>query len=626
MVSKVDRKRKNQIRTKAVNYKFLILLVILPLILYWKIISYQFTGLDDRQIIGNSYGFLSDFKNVIKAFEKDNFMSNDGKGYYRPVQTISFMIDAHLGDEKPNVYHFSNILYHILTVIVLFFLLRKIGVRDNISFYISLLFSVHPLFTDAIAWIPGRGDILAGLFCSVSFLTYLYYCETKNKLFFVFHSVSLFLALFSKEISVFLPVLIIIYYRFLQRNRYKTSEWFYFIIAWSFSICLFFFLRHTYLNSQELPSFKFFISNLPIIPIFLSKLIIPLGLSGMPLYDHLFSVIGLIIFLLSIVYIWRVKVGNKFLIIFGVVWFLGFIIPPMFVALSFTKVHSDYLECRAYLPAVGIFITLGVLLNEIIKGKGDNILIKSFVPVIIIFSIISYTYSDDFANGVTFYSSLIKLNPNNANALSQRGSEYLISKNYDLALADFDNSINADPTVSDPYFNKGLIYHFMNDHVSSEHFLSMALKYDTLYPESGNLHELAYLNFSSEKLNLKKYDEIKVLLKRGITRYPDICGLHNNLGLTYYATASYDSALSEYDKAIQIKGNDYSYFNNRGMAKIMLNDNEGAIIDFTKALNIRQDIGEIWYNRSLAFSKLNKAENASEDRETARRLGYKEVP
>ena len=658
-MSRISKKRGKPIHVKETSiYIYLSLLVILPLILNWKIISYEFTGLDDTGIIVNNYSFLSDFNNVFKAFEKDNFISKEGKGYYRPVQTISFMIDSQISSEKPYIYHFSNILYHLLTVIVLFFLLRKLGVRDNLSFFISLLFSVHPLFTDAIAWLPGRGDLLAGLFCSISFLSFIYFCSTKNKWYFFFHSAAFILALFSKEISVFLPVIIVSYYWIVLRNKYKTRDLVPFIFVWIFSVCLFFFLRHLYLNYQDILSVKAFISNLPVIPIFLSKLVIPLRLSPLPLYDILFSVIGLVLFTLSGIYIWKLKTRNKSLIILGIVWFLGFIIPTMFAELIFTKVHSEYLECRAYLPSIGIFIALGVLLNEIIKGEGINILLKSFIPVIVIFSFISYNYSGDFTDTIALYTSLIKSNPGNAYALSQRGCEYLKTKNFDLALADFDNSIKASPTFSDPYFNKGVIYHFMNDPVNAEHFLSIALNYDTLYPETGSLHEEAYINLSSEKFSLKKYDEMITLLKAGIRKYPDNCSMHNNLGLAYYSTAKFDSAIYEYNKAIKEEHNVFSYYNNRGMAeynikdftgalndfnrvlelkpdfldalgnrgmtKVKLNDNDGAIYDLTKAISIKQGIGILWYYRGVAFSKLNKQVEAAEDWAKARELGFKE--
>jgi tetratricopeptide (TPR) repeat protein len=658
-MSKVSKKSKNPVPVKKTGiFLYLSLLVILPLILNWKVMSFEFTQFDDRGIIINNYEFLSDFKNIIKAFEKDNFMSKEGKGYYRPVQTVSFMVDAQIGGEKPAVYHFSNLFFHLLTVLVLFFLLRKLGVRDNISFFISLLFSVHPLFTDAIAWIPGRGDLLSGLFCSVSFLSFMYYNTSKNRWYLLAHFAAFILALFSKEISVFLPFVILAYYWIILNNKYKIKILFPFIIVWGLSVGLFFLLRHVYLNSQDILSFKALLHNLPVIPIFFSKLVIPLSLSSLPVYNMLFTVIGLFLFLLSGIYLWNLKTVNRSIILLGFLWFLGFIIPAMFVELIFAKVHSDYLECRAYLPSVGIFIALGVILNEIIKGKGINTLLKILIPVIVIFSYISYTYSEDFKDTISFYSSLINSNPGNAYALSQRGIQYLNSNELDLALTDFDNSIKVSPTFSDPYFNKGILYNFMKDHEKAEYFLSVALKYDTLYPESAGLHEDVFINLSSEKLKLKKYDEIKVLLKAGLRRYPGNCSMHNNLGLAYYSTAKFDSAVYEYTMAIKSEKNEFSYYNNRGMAeynlkdysdaiqdfnkalelkpgyidalgnrgmtKVNLNDYEGAVNDLTQVIGINQNISVVWYYRGLAFSKLNKLAEAATDWEHAKKLGYKE--
>jgi protein O-mannosyl-transferase len=658
-MSKVSRKSKNPVPVKKTGiFLYLSLLVILPLILNWKIINYDFTQFDDRGIIINNYEFLSDFKNIIKAFEKDNFMSKEGKAYYRPVQTVSFMLDANIGGDKPTVYHFSNLFYHLLTVLVLFFLLRKFGVKDNISFWVSLLFSVHPLFTDAIVWIPGRGDLLSGLFCSVSFLSFIYYCGSKNKWYLFAHFAAFILAMFSKEISIILPFVIITYYWTVLNNKYKIKDLVPYFIVWVLSVGLFFLLRHFNLNSQDILSFKAFVHNLPVIPIFLSKLVVPLSLSSLPLYSILYTVIGIILFFLFGIFLWKLKTVNRSMILIGVLWFIGFIIPAMFVELIFAKVHSDYLECRSYLPSIGIFIALGVLLNDIIKGKGINTLIKILIPVIIIFSVISFNYSGDFKDTISFYSSLINSNPQNAYALSQRGIQYLNSNELDLALADFDNSIKVSPEFSDPYFNKGILYNFMKDHEKAEYFLSLALKYDTLYPESAGLREDVFINLSSEKLKLKKYDEIKVLLKDGLRKYPGNCSMHNNLGLAYYSTAKYDSAVYEYTLAIKSENNEFSYYNNRGMAeynlkeysnavrdfnkalelkpefidalgnrgmtKVNLNDNEGAIIDLTRVISLNQNIGVVWYYRGLAFSKLNKLTEAAADFGQAKKLGYKE--
>jgi tetratricopeptide (TPR) repeat protein len=657
-MNKINKKKRKSIAQKETGiYVYLSMLVILPLILNWKIISYDFTTSDDTTIISNNYAFLSDFKNVFKAFETDNFISKDGKGYYRPVQTISFMIDAQISGEKPNAYHFSNIFYHILTVIVLFFLLRKLGIRDNLSFFLSLLFSVHPLLTDAIAWIPGRGDILAGLFCLVSFLSFLFYNSTKNKWCFFFHSAAFLLALFSKEISVFLPFVLILFYETVLKNKKNIRGLVPFIFPWSLSIGLFFLLRHLFLNYQDVLNITAFISNLRVIPVFISKLFIPLGLSPMPVYNILFVVTGLIILTSGGFYIWKLMTGNKQLIILGIVWFLGFILPTMLVQLDFARSRFDYLECRFYLPSIGIFIVLGVILNEIIKRKGINILPKIFIPVLILFSTASYIYSGNFADAKTFYSSIIKSNPENAYALNVRGCVYLNQKKYDLALADFDSSIKFVSTYNEPFFNKAVLFSSINDHIRAEQFFSTALKYDTLYPGGTSLGAQVYLNLSSEEWELKKYNEAKTILIGALTKYKDNPELHYSLGQAYYFTTKFDSAFSEFTAAINSDQNISAYFNSRGLAeyhltdftgalkdfnkalelkpdfldawgdrgmvKIKLNDYEGAISDFTKAINAKNDFGAAWYFRGVAYSKLNKQAEARENLNKSIEFGFK---
>jgi protein O-mannosyl-transferase len=640
-------------------YVYLLLLVVIPLTLNWKIISYNFTSSDDTIIIKNNYSFLSDIRNVFQAFAKDNFISKTGQSYYRPVQTVSFIIDTQMNGDRFYSYHLSNLIYHILTVITLFFLLRKLKVKDNISFFLSLLFSVHPLLTDAIAWIPGRGDLLSGLFCTVSFHSFINYNIKKNKIFFFFHSAAFLLALFSKEISVILPVILMFYFWFELRNKHKIRELVPFVLIWSFCAGLFFLLRYINVNNQNMLSIKAFIFNLPVIPIFLGKILVPINLSPLPTYNILFTLIGLILIITSCIYLQKSRIRNKSLIVLGGAWFLGFIIPAMIVTLPFVKVHFDYLECRSYLPSIGIFLALGVFLNEIITMEKINISYKIFIPLIMIFSLLSYNYSRDYVDGVSFFSSLLKSNPGDAYAYRERGSNYLAENKIDLALKDFDNSIRISPTYSRSYYYMGAAYALLKDHIQAEHFFSVALNYDTLYPGDKNLDENVYINLSLEKLSLRKYDDNKVLLNKAIRQYPDNSKLHYNLGLTYYFSEVFDSAISEYSGAINLDKNISSYYNDRGLAeyhlndftnalkdfnktlelnpdfhdawgsrgmvKIRLDDNVGAISDLTAAISLNPGIGSAYYFRGIAYSKLNRINEARRDLEKANELGFKGI-
>jgi tetratricopeptide (TPR) repeat protein len=624
--------------------------------LNWKIINYDFTKLDDSSIITTNIGFLGNIGNLLGAFERDNFMTKGGKGYYRPVQTLSFMVDAQISGEKPSAYHFSNLLYHILTVIALFFLLRILGIKNNLSFFLAMLFSVHPLFTDAIAWVVGRGDILAGLFGIAAFISFIKYDETKKKIYFYLHSILFALALFSKEISAVLPIVIIFYYWFVKKNKYKTRELVPFLIIWSLVVLSFFYLRDRFLNPQDILSFNSFIINLPQVPIYFAKLFLPFGLSPMPVFTVFYTAIGIIIFVILCIYILKFKSDNKVLLVFGFIWFLVFILPGMFLRMPLGKNHFEYLECRVYLPSVGIFIATGIFLTEIIKKNTTRILQISFILLIIIFSVMTFTYSKDFSGPLQFYNSVIKSNPENAYALCSRGCLFSVNGNFNMALSDFDNSIYANPKYSEAYYDKGALYNSIGNYGMAERFYAEALKYDTLYPSINNLYAYAYINLASVKLSLKKYEETIDLLNKAARKYSNNCSIHNNLGLAFFAKGDYSSALAEYNKAITLDPTINTYYNNRGMAafklknftdaldnfnkslelnsgfldaltnrgitKNELEDYKGAISDLSAVINSNPSNGIAWYFRGKAYSKLNMATEAENNYHMAEKLGF----
>ena len=638
-------------------YIHLSLLVLVPLILNWKIINYDFTRLDDSSIITTNIGFLSNISNILGVFERDNFLTKGGKGYYRPVQSLSFKLDAQISGEKPWAYHFSNLLYHILTAIALFFLLRMLGIKNNLSFFMALLFSVHPLFTDAIAWIVGRGDILAGLFGTAAFISFIKYDETKKKIYFYLHFILFALALFSKEISVVLPLAIIFYYLLVNKRKYNVRELVPFFISWILVVISFFFLRNRFLNHQEVLSFDSFVKNLPQIPIYFAKLFLPLNLSPMPVFTIFYTAVGILLLILSAVYLYKFKSTTNIALIWGIVWFLMFLLPGMLVRIALGKYQFEYLECRVYMPSIGIFLAVGVLLNDFFKKDEILILLKYFSPLIVVFSVISFVYSNVFAAPLNFYSEAIKSNPDNVYAMCSRGCLYAGSENLDLALSDFNNSIRIVPKYSEAYYDKAALYNAKGDHLSAENYYSEALKYDTLYPKINTLHEYAYINLSAIKYSLKKFDETISLLKKAEWKYPDNSSIHNNLGLAYYAKAEYSSALSEYSRAISSDPTIFSYFNNRGMANYQLKNYKDALIDFNKSLETnpaftdaltnrgitKKDLADYngaisdlsivinlnpndriaLYFRGVAYSKLNMVTEAENDIKRASDLGFK---
>jgi tetratricopeptide (TPR) repeat protein len=640
---------------------YLLFLVLVPSVLYFRVVNFQFTNLDDSNIIVDHFDTIGDLTKIKEAFNHDAFMDNTGKVFYRPVQAISFMLDAQLGGKEPWAYHLSNLVIHILTVIALFFFLIRIGIKKEISFLLSLYFSIHPLFTHAVAWIPARGDLLLGLFSLLSFITFLEYSESRKITYFILHAFSFLLALFSKETAVLLPVVFLSYLYFAARKKIILKDLIPFLTFWSISFILYYYLRQDVLrgkDTQNLVGVMPFIKNLPVIPITFGKFFVPQNLATLPLYDSVSLIIGIILLLISVALVIKYIGGNWRIIVWGTIWFLSFTIPPMFFRNWMADIGIEYNEYRTYLPMMGILAIMGVFGSKLLNKFSFNAILKVSIPVILIYAIIAFNHSKVFADPISFFTSAINANSKNAFAFDSRGSEYFTGGNVQQALADYESAIKIFPHYSDPFFNKGVVYHSEGDDIKAEYFYSQALKFDTLYSILTSLRFSILYNFAGEKIVLKKYDEAIVLLKKAEKESPSSSELYNNLGYCYFSTGRKDSALYAYSRAIELKPNSALYYTNRGgtkysindfigalsdynsaleldnnsaiswyntgNTKIELNDWKGAISDLSMAIKINPNWGDAYYHRGVAYSRLNKQHEAGEDWAQARKHGFKE--
>jgi len=518
------------------------------------------------------------------------------------------------------------------------------------------------MFANAVSWIPARGDLLLCLFSLLSSISFIEYFKNRKKVYLIIYGITFVGAMFSKETAVLLPVLMLLYLFFVKKNKFRLKEIIPFLIIWLFTFTLFFALRQSVLkinhSSNEFGILPF-IKNLSVIPITLGKFFIPYNLCTMPSFNNAAIIIGIIFLIALVVLIIKVARTEIRIVVWGALWFIAFSIPPMLfrsIDINLGIEKYDYLDFRSYLPVSGLLVMLGFIINEWSAIITFKKMLMGFIPIIIIYSSFAFKYSAAFSDSISFYNSALNSNPDNIINLVVRGTIFYGQGYMQKAMLDFDNSIKVSPAYSIPYYDQGLIYETLNDHHRAENSFSNALKYDTLYKENNFLQESSYLNLSSEKIMLGKYDEAIIILKKAISKYPANSTVHFNLGIAYYHNAGYDSALDEYNKAIgspkdlpeyynnrrvvkdslldftgavtdfskalEIKQDFIDALKNRGMTKIKLNDYDGAVNDLTKALNISPDIGMIWYYRGLAFSKLHKQTEAAADWAEARKLGF----
>ena len=139
--------------------------MIFSIILYRSTLSYNISGMDDDSFIRLTF----DKYTLKDVFIKNAFLDDTIKTYYRPLLTLSFMIDNSI-NKSPAVMHSVNVLLHGVCGMLLFIFLRRYFFPRAVSFLAVLFFVSHPVNVFSAAWIPGRNDLMLCLFFLLSLI------------------------------------------------------------------------------------------------------------------------------------------------------------------------------------------------------------------------------------------------------------------------------------------------------------------------------------------------------------------------------------------------------------------------------------------------------------------------
>ena len=129
---------------------------------------------------------------------------------WHPMTLISYMIDVELFGPDPGAQHLVNLLMHALNSVLLFFALFYMTSGKWAGFLVAVLFAVHPLHVESVAWISERKDLLSTFFMLLTIVAYVRYVRTSNLWTYCGSAFLFLLALMSKPMVVTLPVLLLL--------------------------------------------------------------------------------------------------------------------------------------------------------------------------------------------------------------------------------------------------------------------------------------------------------------------------------------------------------------------------------------------------------------------------------
>ena len=581
---------------KPENWKYygaLFIIVLISFLAYLPVFNNELLAWDDKSYIKENP--------LIYSINLKDIFSQNVMGNYHPLTILILAIEYQLFGLNATGYHTINLLLHLVNVLLVFFTVRRLANKKEITLVASLLFGIHPLHVESVAWAAELKDLLYTFFFLASYIFYLKYSESQRKNHYVIALILFSVSLLSKAMAVALPVLLILtdYFKGRKINGKTLLEKApFFLLSIVFGIVAI--LAQESSGATDVVHFSFLqriiFSSYSFIT-YLVQLIFPLNLSAyypypvksgesIPLQFYLYLVLfaGL---LLAIFY--SLRFTKK--IFFGI----GFYAITIFLVLQLLPVGGAIMADRySYIPSIGIFYLAGEGFHYLWSTKSKWLALVPLCAFAAFFSIKTYTRTKVWKNDLVLWNNVIDQYQTIPIAYNNRGHALLLESKTDLALQDFNKAIELNPDYVKAYSNRGTALMNMNRNDDAlkdfDRAISLMPGWEQLYVGRGNV-------FKNKNLwgeALKDYN-------KAIELKPDYADAFYARAFLYSSQGKNAEALQDYTKAIELNNNYIEAYLNRGNVFRDSNRFDEALQDYDKVLSIDPGFHLAYFNRGNLF-------------------------
>ena len=516
---------------------------------------------DDVNIMENEN--LGDFsmESIKKIFHPET-----GRviGNYNPLPIFTFLIDKELlggydgqnWNAKP--FHVNNLILHLICILLVYRIMLLLNLSRNAAIIAALLFAIHPMRVESVAWVTERKDVLLGAFYFAAIISYIKFLKAaadKKRFYSILTLVLFVFALFSKIQAVALPLsmLALDYYFKREMNMKRVIEkWPYFALSLLFGLSGVFFLvdqgslavtddtitNYSFIHRLAIGAFSYCI--------YLIKLIVPYELAPMYPYPSqllwyywasAIPVIGL-----AFLFFKWMKEGRR-AVVFGIAFFT---FNVMFLLQIVGAGQGFKADRFTYIPYMGLFFLIAYGYDWYTKKRPDHQIIVTGILglVLAVYSFMSFQQCKIWKDGEVMWTHVMKYYPGSPLPWGNRAHHLRELGNYERAEADYKQAIKVQPSAA----------------------------------------------------------------------------LHNSLGKTYFDSRRATEAIPHYNKAIEMDPTKSEFYANRGAAHGSLNQLNMALADLSKAIELDNDHSNSYLNRSLVYSSSGQNEAALSDIQNYLRL------
>ena len=311
---------------------------------------------------------------------------------YHPLTVLSLAANFAISGKDPHSYLILNLLLHLLNVVLVFVFIYSISRRQTlVAFFTALIFGIHPMHVESVAWISERKDLLYTLFYLLALMQYWLFLRSRKPFRLWLCFLLFVLSMFSKPAAIVLPLVLFLMDYWQQRpiTRQVVLEKIPFIlVAALFAIITLKLQSVTAMTSLDLYPFwvRLFFASYAVL-VYLFWFFVPYPLSAFhpfPEPGHLGLVIYLApLFLAALLFvIWQFRKNR--LVVFGFLFFLvNVVLVLQLIPIGMTIVSERY----TYVPYIGLAFMFTMLASEYLKEKR---LVPAIAGAVVIFSLFGF--------------------------------------------------------------------------------------------------------------------------------------------------------------------------------------------------------------------------------------------
>jgi tetratricopeptide (TPR) repeat protein len=499
-------------------------------------------------------------------------------------------------------YHIFNFILHLGCAVLVWCLMmltfrtpsiKKEGIIPYampISLFVSCVFLLHPIQTQAVNYIIQRSTLLAAFFYVATLCLYVRarLQQTENrgqhihKLYYSGACLTAVICMFCKEMAISLPFAICVYeFCFFRKDKGFNLKYSipFFIIVLIIPITMlvtnsvdFKEMHRVTEDSPGISIGNYFMNEFRVMVTYMRLLFLPVNQNldyNYPVAKTIFQapIIFSFLLLFCILMAAAMLLNRYRLISFGIFWFFITLLPES----GFIPIKDLIFEHRLYLPAMGFALFLVSGLYYLSKGRRQKFITAMLILLSISYSIMTYNRNKVWQNELTLWNDAVRKSSGKARAYKYRGLAYMQAKEYDLALSDFSKVLQLEPNNAEPYNNRGVIY-----------------------------------------MERKKYAQAMSDFNQSIRINPNGAEAYNNRGLIFFEQKDYSKAISDFKKALSVDKNSPEAYYNLGRAYIYTGRNQEAIQLFEELLKMDPRSSEGYNNIAIIYGSMGAHEKVIE--------------